>query len=606
MARVTSALTAFLLLVSIRTSKEFEIEDIVPGHEVAAQIGEKLVLQCRTRGCKSPDFSWRTQLDSPLGGVASRQGNSSVLTIKSVGFENENNYLCNAFCGHEKREKRVKVDIYSFPSDPIIKINSPLVLGKPAKITCIVPEVYPSDRLEVSLKKEEKIVHQKDFFEEPALWSPQTKNVDIIFTPTEEDIGKKIACIAELPIEKMKFEPKQRQTVHLLDIHYGPRNTHITASPGNTLFEGETLTLSCATESHPPAKVVWKKQLANETVQFIGEHYNLSIPNAQFSELGIYICEVTNEVTKEVEKRMVSISVQGAPKHLNFSIHPATTVQEGESVTLQCSAESNPAASIIIRRKSANKDVILDSQDGFVHISRVTPDDAGDYECEVKNEFGGSKMSGTLSVEYGPRNTTVSVTPSNTVKKGEAVTMICSTYGKPTPNVSWRKQLANGDLQLISEDATLTIENVEAEDMGHYHCEGVNWVGKDNKAVELIVEVISPTTPALTDWPGSVTEVEVATHQEAVDKEDQMENETTKIDTITFVKNVIDNIGNGTEDNKTTIAKMEEPDYVIPVIIVVSCLATAAGPMAAILIYISRKAKINGFYSLVRSMKPKV
>ncbi|KAG8132697.1 hypothetical protein E2320_010529 [Naja naja] len=54
------------------------------------------------------------------------------------------------------------------------------------------------------------------------------------------------------------------------------------------------------------------------------------------------------------------------------------------------------------------------------------------------------------------------------------------------------------------------------------------------------------------------------------------------------------------------IARVEELDYVTPVIIIVSCLATVAGPAAAIFIYIFRKMKINGSYSLADSLKPNV
>lgn len=53
-------------------------------------------------------------------------------------------------------------------------------------------------------------------------------------------------------------------------------------------------------------------------------------------------------------------------------------------------------------------------------------------------------------------------------------------------------------------------------------------------------------------------------------------------------------------------ARVEELDYVTPVIIVVSCLATVAGPAAAIFIYIFRKMKINGSYSLADSLKPNI
>uniref|UniRef100_A0A8D2IPK3 Vascular cell adhesion molecule 1 n=1 Tax=Varanus komodoensis TaxID=61221 RepID=A0A8D2IPK3_VARKO len=559
MARLAPAVSALLLLVSVGTSEEFELEDIVPDHEVAAQIGTKLVLRCRSNGCNSPHFSWRTQLDSPLGGVAYQAGNSSVLTIESVGFQHENNYLCNAACGPEKKEKRVKIDIYSFHRDPIIKISGPLVLGKPAKVTCIVPDVYPSDRLEVVLKTE-NILNRKEFFEESSVREVQTKNVDTVFTPMEGDIGKQITCTAELPIEEMTFDPKQRLATHLLDIHYGPRNTYITASPGLTLLEENMLTLTCVTDSHPPANIVWKKELANKTVRFLGEGHNYSIPKVQLSDTGTYICEVTNNSTNEVETKPVSISVQGAPRHLSFSIHPATTVQEGESVTLRCSAESNPAARITIRKKTPGQNKLLDSQGGSVHILSVTPDAAGDYECDVKNEFGESKTLRTLRVEYGPRNTTISVTPSNTVKEGETVTMVCSTYGNPTPKVSWKKQLVNGDSQLIQKTATLTIKNARAEDNGRYWCEAVNLFGKHRNAAEITIQVSSPATPALIDHPEGYTEVGFTIKHTTDSSQDQDADikENTKNYTIS-----LDSISSGTEETKIMIGNFRIVLYLL-------------------------------------------
>ncbi|KAH0618371.1 hypothetical protein JD844_017508 [Phrynosoma platyrhinos] len=563
-----SATAALFFLLSLKTAKAFEIKDIAPDHKIAAQIGDRLVLSCRTTGCKSPDFSWRTQMDNPLGGIMSRQGSDSFLTLASVGFEHEHNYLCNAICGNERRERRVQIEIYSFPSDPVIEISGPLVLGKPSHVICRVPKVYPSERLVVSLKREREVLKVEEFFHEEPTRSVETKTVNITFTPTEEDIGKEIVCIAELPIEELEFEPKQRQARHQLDVNFGPQNTHITASPGNNLLEGEALVLSCMTESHPPAKVVWKKQLANETIQLFAE------------------------------------------------------IQEGESVTVQCSAKSNPAPKVVIRRKSPSKTVF---QDGLVYILNARPDDAGDYECQVENQFGGNKMTRSLIVEYRPKRTIVTVTPSNIVKEGDHVTMICSTDGNPTPRISWKKLLANGGSHFISEGATLTLENIQAKDMGHYECEAINQAGKDLKIVELSVEAFSASTPTLTDGPEIITEMEDLTIKSTVystpqQEADHLGNKTSpapkdtlftsytasKNNTITYVVDNSNDVSNDTEENKITIAKMEEPDYMIPVIIVVSSLAIAAGPLAALLIYFFRKGKINGSYSLGSTLKPKV
>uniref|UniRef100_A0A674JLK5 Ig-like domain-containing protein n=1 Tax=Terrapene triunguis TaxID=2587831 RepID=A0A674JLK5_9SAUR len=93
------------------SAKTFEIE-ITPDYNVAAQIGDKLELTCSTIGCESPSFSWRSQLDKPLGGSVNSNGNSSILPMDPVGFGNENDYLCSAFCDNVKKDKSIMVDVY--------------------------------------------------------------------------------------------------------------------------------------------------------------------------------------------------------------------------------------------------------------------------------------------------------------------------------------------------------------------------------------------------------------------------------------------------------------------------------------------------------------
>ncbi|XP_054836985.1 vascular cell adhesion protein 1 [Eublepharis macularius] len=533
MTRVISTVTA--LLFFFMNSKAFDVKEIVPGGEVTAEIGSKLVLNCNTTGCESPTFLWRTQLDSPLGGTVSNQGSRSVLTMDPVSFANEHDYLCNAACGGNNKQRTVSIRVFSLPSDPVIDISNPLVLGKQASITCRILGVYPAAELEVYLKKGEDLMPVGDRFEDPTTRFLETISVTTTFTPTETDIGGKITCVARMSIEEM--EVKERQAMHILNVNYGPQKTHITASPGTTLLEDGTLMLHCVTESNPPARIVWKKQLANETLQSIVKNHTLSIPNAQLDDSGIYICEVTNEVTNKTENRTVTVSVQGAPRRPEFSVLPSATVYEGERVTLMCSVESSPAAQIVIRKKSTSKDVILDSQDGIVHIPSVTRDDAGSYECEAANEFGRRKMAGTLSVE-ALSSTAITLTnqPEN-VTEAEDFDIKSATYNTPHPEYE-------SDIP-------------EKEDS------------------------LTPKTKNFTLYRLS------------------------KNDTITYAAEVLGAVTNGTEEIEIIIVKTEQ-DYVTPVIIAVFSLATVAGPMAAILVYISRKAKINGSYSLVSSLKPQV
>ncbi|NWS87813.1 VCAM1 protein, partial [Toxostoma redivivum] len=519
--------------------KAFEME-IIPAERIVAQIGDTLILTCNTTGCASPSFSWRTQMDSPLGGKVSSYRTYSTLTMDPVSIVNSHSYLCTVMCdGRGIKEKSVKVELYSFPSDPVIEISPSLVAGEPAIVTCKIPDVYPSDRLEVVLKKDEHVLLEEHFLEDDST-NTETKIVTYTFHPTAEDIGKEITCVAKLPIADMDFEPKERTSSQKLNANFGPQNTVITTSPGNLLMEGDSLNLTCVTQSNPPAKIVWSKYLAEESIQHLIKNSVLSIPHVHFNDSGRYICEVINLVTNKTEKATVDIIIQGAPVITKLSIEPSTTVQEGENVSIECSAESNPPPKIILRRKSDNADMRPYSARS-IPLPSVMFQNGGDYECLAENKFGKIKSEITLNVKYGPRNTMITVIPTAALKEGETVTMKCTSSGNPAPVISWKKKKATGESEKISKNATLTIQNLKSEDLGLYECEAYNQFGKEEKAVKLYVQ-----------------------------------------------------------------ARLEEPDQMIPLIIAFSSVAAVAVPAVAILIYVSRQAKINGSYSLVKALRLKV
>ncbi|KAL9845750.1 vascular cell adhesion protein 1 isoform 2-T2 [Geothlypis trichas] len=513
--------------------------EIIPAERIVAQIGGTLMLTCNTTGCASPTFSWRTQMDSPLGGKVSNHRTYSTLTMNPVGIVNSHSYLCTVICGERgKKEKSVKVELYSFPSDPVIEISPSLIAGEPAPVICKIPDVYPSHHLEVLLKKDEHVLHEEYFLYDDST-NTETKTVTYTFHPMAEDTGKEITCVARLPIADMDFEPKERTSSQKLNVNFGPQNTVITASPGNSPVEGDSLNLTCVTQSNPPAQIVWSKYLAEESIQHLIKNNVLFIPRVHFNDSGQYICEGINLLTNKTEEATVDIIIQGAPVITKLSIEPSTTVQEGENVSIQCSAESNPPPKIILRRKSDNADIGTSSARSIL-LPSVMFKNGGDYECVAENKYGNSKREITLNVKYGPKNTMITVFPA-ALKEGETVTMKCTSSGNPDPVISWKKKKATGESEKISKNATITIQNLKSQDLGLYECEAYNEFGKEEKAVELYVQ-----------------------------------------------------------------ARLEEPDQMIPFIIAFSSVAAVAVPAAAILIYVSRQAKINGSYSLVKALRLKV
>lgn len=120
-----------------------------------------------------------------------------------------------------------------------------------------------------------------------------------------------------MPVEKIVLKVCMSFFINFLTLSLfcsllvGPQNTIITASPSNSPMEGDSLKLTCVTESNPPPQVVWRKHLADESIQHLIENNVLSIPYARFTDSGLYICEVINLVTNKTEKATVDIVIQG-------------------------------------------------------------------------------------------------------------------------------------------------------------------------------------------------------------------------------------------------------------------------------------------------------
>ena len=107
----------------------------------------------------------------------------------------------------------------AFPSDPEIEMSGPLVSGNPVTVSCRVPNVYPSDWLEIELFKGESIMMNKIFSKDVSKKALETKTLEKTFIPTTEDIGNVLVCLARLPIDEMEFELKQRQSTQTLYVN---------------------------------------------------------------------------------------------------------------------------------------------------------------------------------------------------------------------------------------------------------------------------------------------------------------------------------------------------------------------------------------------------
>ncbi|XP_047375374.1 vascular cell adhesion protein 1 [Sciurus carolinensis] len=388
-----------------RSQKEVELiveekpftVDIFPGPQVAAQIGDSVVLTCRVTGCESPSFSWRTQTDSPLSGKVRSEEMESMLTLSPVGFENEHSYLCTVTCGRRKLEKRVRVDLYSFPRDPEIEMSGLLVNGNPITVSCKVPNVYPFDHLEIELLNGETTLMNKYFLEEMDKKSLETKSLEITFIPTTEDTGKVLVCRAKLHTGEMESEPKQRQSTQTLYVNVAPKETTVLVSPSSTLEEGSSVNMTCFSDGFPAPTILWSRQLSNGDLQQLSENTTLTLISTTVEDSGIYVCEGINQAG--ISRKEVELIIQVAPKDIQLTVFPSESVKEGDTVIISCTCGNVPETWIILKKKAETGDTVLKSIDGAYTIRKVQLEDAGVYECESKNEVGSQLRSLTLDVK---------------------------------------------------------------------------------------------------------------------------------------------------------------------------------------------------------------
>ncbi|XP_042171292.1 B-cell receptor CD22-like isoform X3 [Oncorhynchus tshawytscha] len=106
--------------------------------------------------------------------------------------------------------------------------------------------------------------------------------------------------------------------------------------------------------------------------------------------------------------------------------------------------------------------------------------DADSYSCAVKGHE--DLLSPAV---YGPKNTSVSVSPSGEIVEGSSVTLTCSSDANPpVDKYTWYFQnetFLNGCGQMYN------ISNFRSEDSGHYHCEAWNRRGSRNSTALMII-----------------------------------------------------------------------------------------------------------------------
>ncbi|KAL1281332.1 hypothetical protein QQF64_000135 [Cirrhinus molitorella] len=258
--------------------------------------------------------------------------------------------------------------------------------------------------------------------------------------------------------------------VHL-NVTYTPKSTSVSISPSGEIVEGDSVTLNCSSDSNPPASFIWLKG-----EMFVGSGRIYSISNISSNHSGEYKCKSINEHGNKCSDA-VTLNVMYPPKKCSVSINGSGEIVEGDSVTLNCSSDSNPPAEI-----SWFKGGKIVGSGRIYSISKISSDHSGEYKCKSINKHGEKNSNTvTLNVMYPPKKCSVSITGSAEVVKGDSVTLICNSDSNPPAEISWFKENESSSVG--------SGQSFSARQSGHFYCEAHNQHGSQRSdAVTVIVQ----------------------------------------------------------------------------------------------------------------------
>ncbi|XP_019906444.2 sialic acid-binding Ig-like lectin 12 isoform X2 [Esox lucius] len=153
------------------------------------------------------------------------------------------------------------------------------------------------------------------------------------------------------------------------------------------------------------------------------------------------------------------------------------TIKEGKNVSLIC--ENNCTSEVIWFKNNEP----LPERASVIFFSDISSHDSGNYSCATKHHSSSLSDVFRISVEYEPKNTSVSVRPAPEVIRGSNVTLTCSSNANPAVDIFlWYKIDGDHCLKMGSQ-AKLQLNNAETAHSGHYFCVVSNKHGRQNSTV---------------------------------------------------------------------------------------------------------------------------
>ncbi|XP_030253889.1 vascular cell adhesion protein 1-like [Sparus aurata] len=360
----------------------------------------------------------------------------------------------------------LQINVEDSPRRPTIEISGDLKEKESVTITCsaFTPCPHSPPKLTWNLQQDS---HNK--IEENTDGTFTTKIQETITLSDQHD-GYNISCSATYPVNEGKHVKTAEET-KTLSVSYAPRNTSVSISAS-----GSWVNLTCSSRAKPPVSFTWFRN-SKEGLMLVSEKHIYSFKVKD----GDYYCVAKNHLGRQMPSgiRLHSSDSPGRP-----TIEISGDLKEKESVTITCSAftpcpHSPPKLTWNLQQDSHNK--IEENTDGTFTTKiqeTITLSDQHDgyniscsatYPVNEGKHVKTAEETKTLSVEYAPRNTSVSISAS----AGSWVNLTCSSRAKPPVSFTWFRTSKDG----LMDVAEGHFYSINVTDGGDYYCVATNDLG---------------------------------------------------------------------------------------------------------------------------------
>ncbi|XP_078507186.1 sialic acid-binding Ig-like lectin 13 isoform X2 [Lissotriton helveticus] len=301
---------------------------------------------------------------------------------------------------------QLQVKVADLQDKPTIDLPPALTEGTNVSINCTAPGRCSGTPPNITWYGDWNFAHATTNRSVTDANGAQTHISEISFQVTREDNRKQLICTATF--YTAGASTKSNST---LNVEYPPgtptvnvsitdreRDMRTTNATPVEVLEGSKCILLCIADSNPLSNLTWRKGELILKSTFFSNDLKLTRRNITSKDDGVYHCTAANKHGQEQSLVNVSVQCQLSERENNST----EKILEGRSITMKCSVESSPLASLTWMKVGHKSLIELDtlSQNSLtLSLPHVTPETDGQYLCVAENQHGVVNSSVFITVE---------------------------------------------------------------------------------------------------------------------------------------------------------------------------------------------------------------